>query len=260
MPIGKISTLLQAARRILGVRVIFRDYLGQAQLTDDLRWRLGPACAAIKADDQRLAVCRSFCGRQTVREVSLLVEGRCQTCPFGHTEAIVPVIVQNRAVGQLVAGPYWRGPGLPPRPGLTPVQDEGLDDVHLMLQGLALRCTSLFEEARLDEGDRRQRINELLERRHHEELSLAEVAREVGLSASRCGHFIRERFGRTFPELLREVRLDHAVRLLLSSDRSIADIAARTGFADPSYFSRVFRAAHGCGPTEFRGRPNHGKV
>lgn len=41
----------------------------------------------------------AFCAWQTVREVALTPESRCQTCPFGHTEVVVPVIVQGRAVG-----------------------------------------------------------------------------------------------------------------------------------------------------------------
>jgi AraC-like DNA-binding protein len=111
-----------------------------------------------------------------------------------------------------------------------------------------------------DGDERRRRIQEILERRHGEDLSLAEVAKALGISPSRCGHLVQERFGRTFPALLREVRLGHAVRLLMGSDRTIADIAARTGFRDASYFARVFRVAHGCGPTAFRARPTHRDV
>ena len=251
-----LSHLLLAARRLLGIRVIFRDYLDQARLEEDLRWRVGPACMAVKRNPEDMATCRAFCARQTVREVSLTPEGRCQTCPFGHTEVVVPVIVQGRAVGQVIAGPWWIGPGDPPRPGLTPVAVDQLEDVRLVLQGLALRCAVALAVA--GDGDaRRRRIHDLLERRHGEDLSLAEVAKTLGISASRCGHLIQERFGRTFPALLREVRLDHATRLLLGTDRSVADIAARTGFQDASYFARVFRVAHGCGPTEFRTRPAH---
>jgi len=251
------ANLLLAARRVLGVRVIFRDYLDAARLPEDLRWRVGPACRAVKASPDGLATCRAFCARQTVREVSLAAEGRCQTCPFGHTEAIVPVIVQGQVVGQLIAGPWWTGDGRAPRPGLTRATPPQVADAHLVLQGLALRAAHLLEDADPDGDDRRRRIRDVLERRHHEDLSLADLAKALGLSPSRCGHLVQERFGRTFPALLREVRLGHAVRLLMGSDRSIADIAVRTGFTDPSYFARVFRAAHGCGPAEFRARPVH---
>ena len=257
MPSAAMLDLLERARRVLGIRVIFRDYLDAARLPEDLRWRVGPACRAVKATPEGLAACRAFCARQTVREVSLAPEGRCQTCPFGHTEAIVPVIVQGRVVGQLIAGPWWTGSGRAPRPGLTRADAQQVADAHLVLQGLALRAARVLEEAGTDGDNRRRRITDLLERRHHEDLSLADVARALGLSPSRCGHLVQERFGRTFPALLREVRLGHAVRLLMGSDRTIADIAARTGFTDPSNFARVFRAAHGCGPAEFRTRPGH---
>jgi AraC-like DNA-binding protein len=255
-----MSVILEAARRVLGVRVIFRDYLHLAELTDDLRWRIGPACTAVKSDPERLAACRAFCARRTVREVSLVAEGRCQTCPFGHTETIVPVIIQGRAVGQVIAGPFWTGTGQPPRQGLTVIDEQRLADVHLMLQGLALRCAHTLEAGGSGGDERRHRITDLLERRHHLDLSLADLARQLGLSSSRCGHLVQELYGRSFPALLREVRLNHAVRLLHGSEDSITTIAARTGFRDASYFARVFRAAYGCGPSEFRARPTYGGV
>jgi transcriptional regulator GlxA family with amidase domain len=51
---------------------------------------------------------------------------------------------------------------------------------------------------------------------------------------------------------LARYRLDRARELLLSTDQSVAEIAAATGFRDPFYLSRVFRRAEGCSPNEYR--------
>ncbi|RJO79220.1 helix-turn-helix domain-containing protein [Nocardia panacis] len=60
---------------------------------------------------------------------------------------------------------------------------------------------------------------------------------------------------------IRERRLEHCRRDLrdpLRRDRSIGAIAARWGFADPAHFSRVFRAAYGRSPHEYRSAENIG--
>jgi AraC-like DNA-binding protein len=55
--------------------------------------------------------------------------------------------------------------------------------------------------------------------------------------------------------MIRELRLERCRRDLLDpahADRTVAAIAARWGFASAAHFSRVFRAAHGLPPAEFR--------
>ena len=55
--------------------------------------------------------------------------------------------------------------------------------------------------------------------------------------------------------LIRDRRMAEAQRLLAAPGArslAIATIAYRTGFADPAYFSRVFREATGLSPRDFR--------
>jgi AraC-like DNA-binding protein len=59
----------------------------------------------------------------------------------------------------------------------------------------------------------------------------------------------------TFGNELMRTRLESARRLL--SDKrydalSVSEVAARSGFLEPSHFARRFRKAFGSGPTEFR--------
>jgi AraC-like DNA-binding protein len=50
------------------------------------------------------------------------------------------------------------------------------------------------------------------------------------------------------------VRITAACRLLLETDRRVADIAADTGYANLSNFNRRFRALKEMSPREFRAR------
>jgi AraC-like DNA-binding protein len=45
-----------------------------------------------------------------------------------------------------------------------------------------------------------------------------------------------------------------ARQLLITSDHTVAEIAASVGYQDPFYFSRQFRAVNGVSPREFRAR------
>lgn len=47
--------------------------------------------------------------------------------------------------------------------------------------------------------------------------------------------------GTSFVDYLRDYRLTIASRLLTTSDSSILDIAAESGFENLSYFNRVFK-------------------
>ena len=47
-------------------------------------------------------------------------------------------------------------------------------------------------------------------------------------------------------------RLNRVRELLLSTDHSVKEIAAETGYRDHSYLDRVFRRSEGCSPGEYR--------
>lgn len=51
---------------------------------------------------------------------------------------------------------------------------------------------------------------------------------------------------------LTRYRIEQAERLLTSTDKAIAEIAAAVGFPDANYFSRKFRVITGCSPRDFR--------
>lgn len=58
--------------------------------------------------------------------------------------------------------------------------------------------------------------------------------------------------GTSFVDYLRDYRLTIASRLLTTSDSSILDIAAESGFENLSYFNRVFKQKYSMTPRQFR--------
>lgn len=98
-------------------------------------------------------------------------------------------------------------------------------------------------------------VFDVIERRHAEPLSLHHVAREVGMTPGHLTTIVRRRTGRTVQEWIIDRRMAESRRLLADTDLPIQEVARRVGIADPGYFSRLFRRAHGTSPRAWRGRP-----
>ncbi len=93
---------------------------------------------------------------------------------------------------------------------------------------------------------------DFIEQRYAEPISLAEVARAVGRSASHLTSVIRQHTGMTVLEWIVERRLAEARRRLRETDEDVAIVAERVGFSDATYFIRLFRRAHHLTPREWR--------
>ena len=55
-----------------------------------------------------------------------------------------------------------------------------------------------------------------------------------------------------FTEHLRTLRIRHAVVLMENGVTSVKNVATLSGFADPLYFSRVFRETVGVAPAHYQ--------
>jgi AraC-like DNA-binding protein len=93
-----------------------------------------------------------------------------------------------------------------------------------------------------------------IEKHFAEPVSMAEMARLVGLSATHFNRRFRKLLRMTPQEYLRSVRIQEARRLLTSTSRELADIAVAVGFTDQSHFTRRFRETTGMTPKAYRAR------
>jgi AraC-like DNA-binding protein len=91
-----------------------------------------------------------------------------------------------------------------------------------------------------------------LEAHCDEPISPSELARRAGLPPVRFARLIKRIFRITPNQLIMQTRLSSAARLLMETDRSIADIAVSCGFYDHSAMTRAFRSVTNLTPTQFR--------
>lgn len=87
----------------------------------------------------------------------------------------------------------------------------------------------------------------------NKELSLEEMARQIGISPYYLSKLFKETEGTGYIEYTTKLRMDYAKEQLGSTDRSIKEICHDAGYQDPNYFSRIFKKWTGRTPTEYRG-------
>ena len=83
-------------------------------------------------------------------------------------------------------------------------------------------------------------------------LSVAEYASQLGVTPNYLNKTVKNRTRRTAIDWIEIARLNIAKSLLKDPSISIADISARVGLPDQSYFSRFFKKKTGLTPSEFR--------
>jgi AraC family transcriptional regulator len=81
--------------------------------------------------------------------------------------------------------------------------------------------------------------------------SLTAIAQRVGAHPVHLARAFRRCHRMTVGQYVRRLRVDYAMNALSSGD-SLSDIAANAGFSDQSHLGRVFRAATGMTPRQFR--------
>lgn len=85
-----------------------------------------------------------------------------------------------------------------------------------------------------------------------ERWTLRQMAKTVHLSPSAMSARFRRVTGRTPAEVLRELRMSEARRMLVETGKSIGTVAFDVGYGSTAAFSRAFSAQHGVAPKEWR--------
>lgn len=93
-----------------------------------------------------------------------------------------------------------------------------------------------------------QYINE----HYHGPITLDALAEHCFVNKYYLSHLFADQRGITLKQYIINKRLAEAKQLLLSQKASISEIAARVGFSDTSYFSRLFKREVGASPLQYR--------
>ena len=84
------------------------------------------------------------------------------------------------------------------------------------------------------------------------DLSVDDLAAEMNLSRVQLYRKVKAVTGSSPVELLRTSRLNRAYQLLLTTDKSVSEVAYTVGFTAPSYFTKCFKEEYGMVPGDVR--------
>ena len=99
---------------------------------------------------------------------------------------------------------------------------------------------------------------QLIHGRLREQMSISEIAREVGLSTDRLQRKFKQETGESPWSYIIYQRCWSACEELGGTNRSVTDIARRLGFASSQHFATSFKATIGLTPTQFRRKTESG--
>jgi AraC family transcriptional regulator len=126
----------------------------------------------------------------------------------------------------------------------------------LAIEGLALELLASVARKRGVDEKRAphwlSRAVDLLRSEFHRNLTVNEIAAEVGVHPLHLSRVFRQFHRKSIGEYTHRLRIQFACQRLSESEAQLADVAAASGFADQSHFTRVFKQVTGLTPGAFQ--------
>jgi len=106
-----------------------------------------------------------------------------------------------------------------------------------------------------DEGKRMGDIFDHTFQHFSEPISLTQISSVANMTTNAFCKYFKQRTNKTYFQLLTEVRIEHACKLLnKDKDLSVSEIALHSGFQNISNFNRKFKSVKNMTPSQFKNR------
>ena len=93
-----------------------------------------------------------------------------------------------------------------------------------------------------------------MEENYDSELSLKNIADEIGMAPTYFSRFFKKTTRETFYCYLNKIRLYNAYKELINTDSSITEIALNNGFANVKSFIESFKKVYKCTPAKYKNK------
>ena len=95
-------------------------------------------------------------------------------------------------------------------------------------------------------------VIEYINLHYSEEITLEDISRIMNIDKSHFCRIFKKAMNTSFVKYLNFVRVCKAEKLLLETNKTVAQIADEVGFSSPSYFAETFRKHRFCSPAMYR--------
>ncbi len=229
-------------------------------------------CSQIHRGDGAGNICKAS-DIEKLLQVRNSAEPLLYTCPFGITEAIVPIIRGDIIIAYIISSMGINvdsssdeviiseacrlsknlsdGRLISLTKSLNHLTAEELNaylgHLKLLSEHIGNDETLLFGSESIGRLVKRYIKNNL-----GSKLTLSELARNLHCSTVTLTEHFKSEFGITIMDYVVKKRMQLSEKLLISTDMPLRKIADLSGFADVEYFSRTFKKFHGISPASWR--------
>ena len=232
-------------------------------------------CTAIHRNPRSIDVCKA----SDIERLTFVKSNAIPllyTCPFGITEAIVPIVRDDEIVGYIISA---LGVESGKENEVLTLCGSCMGECDEQICHLVKNSRKLSTEeirayfnmmkmlAEYISGDDTlvdsyksigQLIKKYIKSNLSRKLTLKDIARNLHCSTVTLTEHFKDEFGITINEYITKKRIDLAQRLLLTTDKPLREVATLVGFADVEYFSRTFKKHHGRSPAAWRHEKGEG--
>lgn len=133
-----------------------------------------------------------------------------------------------------------------------PVVNEEMVSSYTKIMTICAEYLTLSNAVSAQKSSIAERAKKYINENIENKFGIAEICAFLDCSKSTLLTSFKRTYGVTVNNYITDVRLERAKLLLFSNKKSISEVAYECGFADQSYFSKVFSKRFGIPPSEFR--------
>ncbi|MEA2096195.1 MAG: AraC family transcriptional regulator, partial [Candidatus Cloacimonadota bacterium] len=100
-----------------------------------------------------------------------------------------------------------------------------------------------------------EQAQKFINRNYNKNINLDDVAKEIFLSTKYISRKLKEKTGKGFMELKKELRIKMAKRLLRETNLTVSQIAYKVGYQNPESFMKLFKRVVGMVSSSYRTWP-----
>jgi AraC family transcriptional regulator len=131
------------------------------------------------------------------------------------------------------------------------------ESARLAMEGLTLELIAELAKKKFASTDQHapawlNQAKDLLHARLADQITNETIAKEVGVHPAHLARSFRRHLHCTVGDYVRKLRVESASREILSTDKTLTQIALDAGFYDQSHFSRKFKEMIGLTPSQYR--------
>ncbi|MBR7133191.1 MAG: helix-turn-helix transcriptional regulator [Clostridia bacterium] len=131
-------------------------------------------------------------------------------------------------------------------------------DYNLILERNLLNCiiTEILRNAKIVRPKKQNNVSfeiaRYIQNNYNTDITLESISKIFGYTPNYLSSNFHKTIGKTIKRFIVDVRLERALRMLLTTDASVTNICYSAGFTSLAHFLRTFKAKYGQSPNSYR--------